>query len=114
MEKDSENEEMGIDWLWPSQMSTSATPSQPLPKVKNTGILMPEVPEFVPQIQPLEDPQYFLPARDPEDIHSSIVEEGGPVVEEEGSDVLEEEMDVQEERASEPATPEPRAERVKS
>lgn len=45
----SEDKEMDVDWLWPSQMPEPATLPSASPKVTGTGILKPETPEFVPQ-----------------------------------------------------------------
>ncbi|CAI9539294.1 unnamed protein product [Staurois parvus] len=74
---DSEDEEMGMDWLWLSQMLESAIPPSPA-TVIDTGILRPEAPEFVPQsppIEELEDSQSSLPTTDSADIPSFIEEE---------------------------------------
>lgn len=84
-EEDSEAEELGIDWLWPSQISETVAPSSPPPKETDTGIFRMETPEFVSQSQPLEsleDPQTSLMARDSEAFHPSEVEEEGSVVQE--------------------------------
>lgn len=58
-EEDSEDGEMGIDWLWSSPMPETATPSSPFREM-DIGILRSAAPEFIPHSQPLPnqyDPQ---------------------------------------------------------
>lgn len=69
-----ENEEMGTDVVWPPSAPELAIPSSFPPRVMNTGVLRPNIIEFVPHCQPVEDMEdaRSLPVADPEDTHSLI------------------------------------------
>lgn len=57
-EEDSEDEKMGMDWLWLSTLSETANP--PSFRKTNTGTLRPEAPEFIPLSQSMPSQEYFL------------------------------------------------------
>lgn len=114
-DEDSEDEEMGIDWLWLSHTPEVVITPLPHSTVTGSGTLRPEAREFVLRDGPSEDPEdppHSLQGTDSEDSFSSIEAEIQDI-EIQGAEVDEQEEEGGGDDISLPETPKPKEQGAK-